>query len=99
MKLMLIVGHILQLESVNCFWAQLFDELNKNKLLKIWDVINEMENLTIAKPKNLKIGDVYIVDFNKEKYRATFISVICGPQKKYKVFLFILLLLKNIFDT
>lgn len=64
-------------------------------MLKVWDIINEMENLTIEKPNDLKIGDVYIVMFKEEKYRATFISVLRGPQKKYKVKFYLYLFKKN----
>lgn len=55
----------------------------------VWNTINESIKLTNVHPRNLKIGDIYIVDYTdidvKEKYRAKLIHILSGSQEKYKV--------------
>lgn len=55
----------------------------------VWNTVNGKIKLASVFPDNLRIGDIYIVDYvdinDKEKYRAKLISIIPGSQEKYKV--------------
>ncbi|VVC33086.1 Hypothetical protein CINCED_3A021098 [Cinara cedri] len=91
-------------QSVGCFWAQLVDQNNKEKLQKMWNLVNEViKSLEKVNHKDLNIGDFYIVIYKNEKYRAKLIKFLNGKPKKYQFFLIdfgeiINLLIENIFS-
>lgn len=70
---------------MDCFWAQLFDPSSKEKLLRLWNVVNHEINLTKANSNDLSVNNFYVVEYEKEKYRAKLIDFLHGPKKKYKV--------------
>lgn len=76
---------ILQFQSIDCFWVQLYDATNKEKLRNIWNIVNSKINITNVIESNLIVGEIYIVVHVNEKYRAKLIHLPSGHQKKYKV--------------
>lgn len=81
-----------QFESVSCFWAQLFDEAHQ-QVSEIFNIVNKEINVTNIDAKNIKIGEFYIVVYNSEKYRAKLINIVHGTREKYRVNIFITILL------
>jgi len=76
---------LLQFESVDHFWAQLMDEKHGSILLKLWKFVNNEISLIKTSENDLKIGDIYIVIYQDEKYRGKLMESLCGPKKEYKV--------------
>lgn len=54
-------------------------------MLEIWNIVNGIKNLVNAKPCDIKFDNLYVVNYNEEKYRAKLISVPSNRREKYKV--------------
>jgi len=55
-------------------------------MFNIWHIVNsEKMKLANIDPCNLKIDDIYIVEYKNEKYRGKLIYFLHGSQEKYKV--------------
>lgn len=49
-------------------------------------MVKGIDNLTTTKKANLKIGNIYIVYYENEKYRSKFISFRHSRHNKYEVY-------------
>lgn len=53
----------------------------------MWNLVNEeIKSLEKVNPKDLIIGDFYIVVYKNEKYRAKLIYILRGSPENYQVF-------------
>lgn len=52
----------------------------------MWNIINDDKiNFINTNPSDLTIGDIYIVIYENENYRAKLTSIFHSPREKYRV--------------